>query len=67
VLAEPVVLQTCVPADPQSKGGSEAAVRVAKADLVPTDHNLREEYADWQALEVACQPGRRGRLARPNR
>jgi Mu transposase, C-terminal domain len=30
-------------------------VRVAKADLVPTDHNLREEYADWQALEVACQ------------
>ncbi len=29
-----------------SKGGSEAAVRVAKADLVPTDHNLREEYQE---------------------
>ncbi|MGO9750352.1 MAG: IS21/IS408/IS1162 family transposase [Solirubrobacteraceae bacterium] len=50
-----LTIATCVPADPQSKGGSEAAVRVAKADLVPTDHNLREEYADWQALEAACQ------------
>ncbi|MGO9789904.1 MAG: IS21 family transposase, partial [Solirubrobacteraceae bacterium] len=30
-------------------------MRVAKADLVPTDHNLREEYQDWQALERACQ------------
>jgi hypothetical protein len=50
-----LTIATCVPADPQSKGGSEAAVRVAKADLVPTDHNLREEYADWQALERACQ------------
>src|SRR3954468_13628297 len=26
-------VQTCVPADPQSKGGSEATVRIAKADL----------------------------------
>jgi transposase len=49
-----LTIATCVPADPQSKGGSEATVRVAKADLVPTDHNLREEYADWQALEDAC-------------
>jgi transposase len=48
-------IQTCEPADPQSKGGSEATVKIAKADLVPTDHNLREEYADWQALEQACQ------------
>ena len=37
------VIQTCVPADPQTKGGSEATVRIAKADLVPTDHNLRDE------------------------
>jgi len=22
---------------------------------VPTDHNLRDEYADWHALEQACQ------------
>jgi hypothetical protein len=38
-----------------SKGGSEATVRVAKADLVPTDHNLRDEYADFAALEAACE------------
>ncbi len=50
-----VSIQTCEPADPQSKGGSEATVKIAKADLVPTDHNLREQYSDWQALEVACQ------------
>jgi len=49
-----LTIATCEPADPQSKGGSEATVKVAKADLVPTDHNLREEYADWQALEQAC-------------
>ena len=30
----------CLPADAPSKGGSEATVRVAKADLVPTDANL---------------------------
>ena len=43
-----------VPADPQSKGGSEATVRIAKADLVPTDHNLRDGYEDFAALERAC-------------
>jgi len=47
-------IQTCEPAEPQSKGGSEATVKIAKADLVPTDHNLRDDYADWQALEAAC-------------
>ena len=50
-----LTIATCVPADPQSKGGSEATVRIAKADLVPTDHNLRAAYADSQALEQACQ------------
>jgi hypothetical protein len=30
-------------------------VKIAKADLVPTAHNLRDEYADWPALERACQ------------
>ena len=39
-----VTIQTCVPADPQIKGGVEATVRIAKADLVPTDHNLRPAY-----------------------
>src|SRR4051794_34044827 len=48
-------IQTCVPADPQSKGGSEATVRIAKADLVPTDHNLRDEYASFAELEDACR------------
>ena len=45
---------TCMPADPASKGGSESTVRVAKADLVPTDANLLDCYADWAALEAAC-------------
>jgi hypothetical protein len=30
-----MTIRTCVPADPQSKGGAEATVRIAKADLVP--------------------------------
>ena len=30
-----VTVATCVPYDPESKGGSEATVRIAKADLVP--------------------------------
>jgi len=50
-----LTIATCEPADPQSKGGSEVTVKIAKADLVATDHNLRDEYADWQALERACQ------------
>jgi len=49
-----VTIATCVPADPQSKGGSEATVRIAKADLVPTDHNLRAAYASFAELEAAC-------------
>ena len=35
-----VTIHTCVPADPASKGGSEATVKIAKADLVPKDTNL---------------------------
>lgn len=31
-----MTIRTCVPADPQSKGRSEATVRIATADLVPT-------------------------------
>lgn len=49
-----LTIATCVPADPESKGGSEATVRIAKADLVPTDHNLRPAYADFTELESAC-------------
>jgi transposase len=50
-----LTIATCVPADPQSKGGSEATVRVAKADLVPTDHNLRAGYESFAELEAACE------------
>lgn len=49
-----VTIATCVPADPESKGGSEATVRVAKADLVPTDANLRDDYGSWGELVEAC-------------
>src|SRR3954462_10702841 len=44
-------IRPCVPADPQSKGGSEATVRIAKADLVPTAANLLEEYRTFAQLE----------------
>jgi transposase len=50
-----LTIATCVPADPESKGGSEATVRIARADLVPTDHNLRGEYEDFAELERACE------------
>ncbi len=50
-----LTIATCVPADPESKGGSEATVRVAKADLVPTDHNLRPQYGSFAELELACK------------
>jgi hypothetical protein len=47
-------IATCVPADPASKGGSENAVKLAKADLVPTEANLLGGYASFAELEVAC-------------
>ena len=49
-----VVVHTCVPADPASKGGTESSVKISKADLVPKDTNLREEYASFAELEAAC-------------
>jgi len=49
-----ITIRTCVPADPQTKGGSEATVRAAKADLVLTEANLRAEYASLTELEAAC-------------
>ena len=50
-----LTIRTCVPADPQSKGGSEATVRIAKADLVPTTANLLAEYRTFGELEAACR------------
>lgn len=48
-------LQTCLPADPASKGGVENAVKIAKADLVPKDTNLLPEYGSFAELEAACE------------
>ena len=45
---------TCQPADPASKGGVENAVKLAKADIVPTETNLRAQYASFAEVEAAC-------------
>jgi hypothetical protein len=50
-----LTVHTCVPFDPQSKGGSEATVRIAKADLVPTTANLRSGYNSFPELVDACE------------
>lgn len=47
-------VHACVPSDPASKGGSENTVKVAKADLVPTDANLLPAYETFAALRAAC-------------
>jgi transposase len=49
-----VTVVTCEPADPESKGGSEATVKIAKADLVPTEVNLLPAYGSFAELEDAC-------------
>jgi hypothetical protein len=50
-----IQVHTCVPFDPESEGGSEATVRVAKADLVPTDANLLTGYDSFADLAAACE------------
>jgi len=50
-----VTIHTCVPADPASKGGSESSVKIAKADLVPRDTNLLQQYGSFADLEAACE------------
>ena len=50
-----VTIATCVPADPESKGGAEATVRIAKADVVPTAANLLDDYESFDQLEAACE------------
>ena len=60
-------MATCLPADAPSKGGSEATVRVAKADLVPTDANLLAAYSDWASLDAACSEFCEEINARPHR
>ncbi|MCI2266649.1 IS21 family transposase [Sediminivirga luteola] len=50
-----VTVLTCEPADPASKGGTEATVKIAKADLVPKETNLRGDYGSFAELETACE------------
>lgn len=49
-----VTVHTCQPADPASKGGAENTVKLAKADIVPTDTNLADAYRSFAELEQAC-------------
>lgn len=49
-----VTVTTCIPYDPESKGGSESSVKIAKADIVPTEANLAENYKSFADLEKAC-------------
>jgi hypothetical protein len=60
-------IATCLPADPEAKGGSEATVRIAKADLVPTEANLLDDYQCFADLERACQDFCEQVNARPHR
>jgi len=47
-------VNACVPFDPESKGGSESTVKIAKADLVPTEANLLGAYRRFGDLAAAC-------------
>jgi hypothetical protein len=62
-----LTVATCLPADPASKGGSEATVRVAKADLVPTQANLLAACGSFAELETACAVFTAEINARPHR
>lgn len=48
-------VETCEPFDPESKGGAEHTVKIAKADLVPTTANLLADYASFAQLVEACE------------
>jgi len=47
-------VESCVPFDPESKGGVEATVKIAKWDLVPKAANLLPEYRSFAELAEAC-------------
>jgi transposase len=48
-------VHSCEPFDPESKGGVEATVKIAKADLVPRDTNLVAAYGSFGELAEACE------------
>ncbi len=58
---------SCEVADPETKGGSEATVKIAKADLVPTDANLRDAYESFAELSEAAEQFGVRVNARPHR
>ena len=60
-------MELCELFDPQSKGGSEATVRLAKADLLPTDVNLLPAYQSFGQLADACNEFMREVNTRPHR
>jgi transposase len=62
-----LTIHTCVVADPESKGGVEATVRIAKADLVPTEANLRATYGSFSELDDACVEFMDDANSRPHR
>jgi transposase len=62
-----IQIRTCAPADAETKGGAEATVRIAKADLVPTATNLLEDYATFEELREAAEAFCDRVNARPHR
>ena len=60
------VIETCVPYDPESKGGSESTVKIAKADLVPTEANLLAAYPSFRSFAAACDEVMAELNARPH-
>jgi transposase len=60
-------VESCRPYDPESKGGSEATVKIAKRDLVPTTANLLDEYGSFGELVTAADAFCERVNARPHR
>lgn len=60
-------VETCEPFDPESKGGAEHTVKIAKADLVPTTANLLPAYDSFTELAEACAEWCERVNARPHR
>ncbi|MEU9481925.1 hypothetical protein [Streptomyces sp. NPDC048191] len=55
------------PFAPESEGGVEATVKIAKADLVPPTANLRAEYGSCAELAAECDAWCEQVNARPHR
>jgi hypothetical protein len=50
-----ITIRTCVPDNRSPRVESRVTVRIAKADLVPTEANLLEQYATFAELEHATK------------